>query len=445
MAVVERDRGVVFEIAGSRAAEKWHRFRIWLVARPALSLLPVLLLCAVVVLLLANDALEGDEGRYVDYARNMLQGFYTPADAINLISAPGYPFILMPLVFFDVPIMYLALLNAIILYLAALVLFYTLRYLVPAGVALVAALIFGMYPQFLVRTVLINTETITLLVICCMAFFLTRFHMAQRQRWSDLVLAALFLGWLALIKIFFGYVIAVGILFYGGSALIRRYRSDRMHLAMFAGAMLLCTPWLIYTYSLTGKFFYWGDSGGDNLYWMASPYAGELGSWQAAKDVAASAALTKNHGDIYASLAGLNGPEISDRLYAGAKAFLLADPTGFLRNWVANIGRLTVNIPYTETQQTLRSFLYIIPNMFLYSLVALLIVPVVRLWRRVPAPMWPLLFFGVVTAGGSSLIAANARHFDPVLVILAIWIPVAAARLVDVRIVDRGGPSGAPP
>ena len=109
MAVVERDTGVASEFAGSRPAEKWHRIGRWLVARPALSLLPVLLLCAGVVLLLANDALEGDEGRYVDYARNMLQGFYTPADAINLISGPGYPFILMPLVLFDVPIMYLAL------------------------------------------------------------------------------------------------------------------------------------------------------------------------------------------------------------------------------------------------------------------------------------------------------------------------------------------------
>ena len=334
--------------------------------------------------------------------------------------------------------------NAAILYLAALVLFYTLRYLVPASTALVAALIFGMYPQFLVRTVLINTETITLLVIVCMAFFLTRFHMVPRRRWLDLALGAFFLGWLALIKIFFGYVITVGILFYGGLVLWRRYRADRMHLAMFAGALLLCTPWLMYTHSVTGKFFYWGDSGGSNLYWMASSHAGELGSWQAPRDVAALPALTKNHGEFFGSLAGLNGPELSDRYFEGAKAFLQADPTGFVRNWVANIGRLSVNYPYTEKPQTLRSFLYVVPNMFLYSLAVLLVIPVVRLWRRVPAPLWPLLFFGAVTAGGSSLVAANARHFDPVLVILAIWIPVAAARLVEVRIVDRGGPAGVP-
>ncbi|MHA1572087.1 MAG: ArnT family glycosyltransferase [Alphaproteobacteria bacterium] len=429
------------QFLGSRPAENWQRVRRWLVEWPVFSLLPVLFLCAVVVLLLAVDALEGDEGRYVDYARNMLQGFYTPVDAVNLISGPGYPVILMPLVLLKLPIMAFALLNAVILYLAALVLFYTLRYLVPAGSALVAALVFGMYPQFLVRTVLINTETITLLVICCMAYFLTRFHMEACARWLDLALAAFFLGWLALIKIFFGYVITAGILFYGGLYLIRRFRTDRIHLAMFAGALLLCTPWLIYTHSLTGKVFYWGDSGGGNLYWMTIPHAGELGSWQAPRDVAASPALTKNHGEFYDSLAGLSGAARSDRFFEGARAFLQADPSGFVRNWAANVGRLTVNYPYTEKPQTLRGFLYIIPNMFLYSLAVLLVIPVVRLWRRVPAPLWPLLFFGAVSAGGSSLVAANARHFDPVLVILAIWIPVAAARLVDVRIRDRGGPT----
>ncbi len=437
--IIERKPNVTPEFLGIRSVGSEGGILRWLVERPAISLLPVFFLCVAVVLLFSADALEGDEGRYIDYARNMLQGFYTPRDDINLISGPGYPFILMPLVLLDLGLIWPVLLNAVILYLAALMLFQTLRYMVPAGYALAAALVFGMYPQLLVRSVLINAETITLLAIVGMAFFLTRYHMAGRRRGLDLALAALFLAWLAMIKIFFGYVITAGVLFYGVSTLVRRLPADRAHLIMFAGALLLCTPWLFYTYSMTGKVFYWGDSGGTNFYWMASPYENELGSWQADRDVAANPEFVKNHGEFYASLEGLNGPERSDRFFEEGKKLLRADPTGFVRNWVANMGRLSVNYPYTEKPQTLRTFVYIIPNMFLFSVIALLVIPVVRLWRCIPAPMWPLLFFGAVTVGGSSLVAANARHFDPVLVILAIWVTVAAARLVDVRIVDKGG------
>ncbi len=44
-------------------------------------------------------------------------------------------------------------------------------------------------------------------------------------------------------------------------------------------AFLFTVPWLIYTYSLTGRVFYWSNSGGANLYWMSSSATGEWGDW----------------------------------------------------------------------------------------------------------------------------------------------------------------------
>ena len=41
----------------------------------------------------------------------------------------------------------------------------------------------------------------------------------------------------------------------------------------------LTIPYLTYTYYHTGKIFYWATSGGNNLYWLTTPYEGEYGSW----------------------------------------------------------------------------------------------------------------------------------------------------------------------
>ena len=54
---------------------------------------------------------------------------------------------------------------------------------------------------------------------------------------------------------------------------------------VFTGAFGL-RPYLFYTYHLTGKHFYWANSGGLGLYWMASPDPNDFGSWFSEEDVA---------------------------------------------------------------------------------------------------------------------------------------------------------------
>ena len=41
---------------------------------------------------------------------------------------------------------------------------------------------------------------------------------------------------------------------------------------VYALALVWCLPYLAHTYSLTGRWFYWGSSGGMSLYWMSTPY-----------------------------------------------------------------------------------------------------------------------------------------------------------------------------
>ena len=54
----------------------------------------------------------GDEGRYILFANNILNGILSKKYAdINLMGGPGYSFLLAPFVFLNVPIIGLKLLN----------------------------------------------------------------------------------------------------------------------------------------------------------------------------------------------------------------------------------------------------------------------------------------------------------------------------------------------
>jgi 4-amino-4-deoxy-L-arabinose transferase-like glycosyltransferase len=65
------------------------------------------------------------------------------------------------------------------------------------------------------------------------------------------------LALLALSRVEFGYVLLVA-LFLSGVWLLasRRSPTARRSTVAMAVALLLCTPWLIYTYSVTSKPFY---------------------------------------------------------------------------------------------------------------------------------------------------------------------------------------------
>jgi hypothetical protein len=44
-------------------------------------------------------------------------------------------------------------------------------------------------------------------------------------------------------------------------------------------AFSVTIPYQLYTYNLTGKIYYFANSGGSSLYFMTSPYLGEFGEW----------------------------------------------------------------------------------------------------------------------------------------------------------------------
>ena len=116
---------------------------------------------------------------------------------------------------------------------------------------------------------MIRVEPLATLCFTLAAFFMVRsFRGGQRDHvWAGVALAAL-----ALSRVEYGYVLLAALLLSGVWLLVsRRAPMARRSVTALLVALLLCTPWLLYTYSLTSRPFYWGNSGGLSLYWMSAP------------------------------------------------------------------------------------------------------------------------------------------------------------------------------
>jgi len=95
-----------------------------------------------------------------------------------------------------------------------------------------------------------------------------------------------------------------------------------------------------------------------------------------------------------------------------------------LKNWISNVSRLVFNFPYSYTQQSIRSCIYVIPNGFILATLATIFVclrPPIALFRP------EMLFLAVFLASalfGISLLSSLARMytvFTPILFIFTVY------------------------
>lgn len=93
----------------------------------------------------------GDEGRHVQFAHNLCQGFYSPTDPwqINLWNGPGYPLVLVPFAALGLPRVWAKIADPCFLPGALLLLQKTLALYIPKKSARRRTLILGIYPPFL--------------------------------------------------------------------------------------------------------------------------------------------------------------------------------------------------------------------------------------------------------------------------------------------------------
>jgi hypothetical protein len=383
--------------------------------RPApkflLALSPLLLIYVGVIWANWPSQWTSDEGRYLQFADNLVRGRYALENDDYLWSGPGYPLVLAAWKATGLPPQWARFANAGFLFLATVLFARFMALYVPRRWALGTAWAFGLHLPLYTGLNLLMTESFVVCLVCgaCLAAAIA----LQTGRRSATVCAGLLLGWLALTKVFFGYVLLGGLLVYALAAIIVRGTARRMAVIYLIG-LLTTTPYLAYTFHITGKVFYWSNCGGLSLYWMSTPYAEEWGDWFHPSAVRQRPELSR-HRAFFDSIADRSPVERDAALRRQAIDNIQAHPAKYARNVLANITRMWYSFPYSYTPQKLTTLFYVLPNSLLLS--ALAIAAVVLVVRR-PAGVGDchlVLVFMCLTFGGSTIVSAYPRMFDPLV------------------------------
>jgi hypothetical protein len=398
-----------------------------------LKLLPLLILYFVVFFAFVKNSTDyGDESRYAGYAENLTKGFYAPADTLLLWNGPGYPLVLTPFAFFGIPWIYAKMLNPPFFFLAVCFFYTAVRTFAPERGALFSAYLFGLYPPFYAELWLLLTEPFVLMLMSLFVLLTVRWFQTGRYRF--LILAAIVCAFMALTKVFFGYVTSACLLL---TLMLSRWSlMCRKSVAIYGFALLLCTPYLLYTYSLTGRIFYWANSGGLSLYWMTSPYPEEFGDWKSDVDVMTRPELAR-HRPFFEKLTGLDFVKKDELLKKQALRNIVNNPGKMVFNWASNLGRMWLNFPFSYKYQHPRTLLYTAPGSLLLTAVLFCVYPLVKRWESLPVAVVHSIGFCMVYLAGHSFLCAEARFLCPLVPFIFMIVTYTATNLVKVRLCEK--------
>jgi hypothetical protein len=404
----------------------------------ALKLSPLLVIYLLVILLFSPNGLTHDEPRYLMFAGHLSQGYYTSASELNLWNGPGYPLVLLPFAWLKVPLIWARLLNAFFLF-GALIFFHRILSLyLDTRPAFYCSLLFGLFPPLFSHLSLLITETFVIFLICGFAYYYVQTCRSSTFSWGHWLAAGLFGGYLAVTKVLFGYVLLLGLVFFYVLYLWRRKPSFGRPAGIYLLSLVLCTPYLGYTYSLTGKFFYWSDAGGLSLYCMTTPYEEEYGDYFGETKIRDNLPWIKHHGKFfYEDILPRSLVEQDEVFKKQALRNIVDHPLKLIKNWLANWGRLFFNYPYSYTTQKLSTYAYMIPNMFLVVMMTFSLIPTVLRRRSIPQEIFGLLFWACVALGGSSLLSAYVRQFIIVTPLFFLWIIFVWMKIVKIELIKE--------
>jgi 4-amino-4-deoxy-L-arabinose transferase-like glycosyltransferase len=297
-------------------------------------------------------AVAGDEQDLLWYARSILAGHYAAPhtmDAIRFLwHGPGTPFVLAPLVAAHVPLEAMRFLMAPVLFGAVLVFHRLLRVRYSPRAALAGAFALGLYLPFLPMLTAVRKEPLAVLLVASGLLGLSRYIARGDRRY--MALGGLSLAALVMVRLEFGWVVIALLLACGGWWALRRSSlAPRRATAVAALAVAGCVPWLAYTYSLTHKPLYWGNSGGSSLYWMSPTGPGETGQWHAGHTVYRNAKFAR-YRPFLRHLQTLPPVARNAALQNTAIANIRAHPAEYARNLAANAGRMWFLVPFWPRQ-----------------------------------------------------------------------------------------------
>ena len=399
--------------------------------RELARLVPLLALYVVVLVVLPGH--PDDEASYRTLAERLAHGAYVGAgdDALldesptapDLWFGPGLPLVLAPLARLDVPIDAMRLSGPLLLFAAMLVFYVLLRERWGARRALVVTYAVGLYPPFWPLLTNLHSEVLAVLFVAVAMLGISR--SLRFRTHGSFLLATAGLAGLALTRVAYGWVLTAALLVFLVGWLLARRGAGRM-VGITAAALVVCSPWLAYTHAQTDRFPVWGNSGALSLYWMASPHAGDTGDWRQANDVFTDPELA-SHRPFFASLRGLSLADQNREIEREALRNIADHPFSYVGNIGANVSRLVVNWPYSDSDWEPDDLLYAVSNVALLAVVAFSLVVLIPRRRALPIEAAP---FAIIAGIGLSLhvaLSAYPRMLVPLIPLVGWFAALAIA------------------
>lgn len=391
--------------------------------RRLLTLAPLLVIYLSLILWF-NGPLKGDEFRYIAYAENITQGFYTDGTDPDLSNGPGYPLVLAPFLALNINLIAAKLLNGIFVFVGVLFFYRTLCYYTKIKYALGIALALGVYPPLLKWILELYSEAFAFMLICGFIYYFCTSYRAKQKKWKTYVLASVFLGFLVLTKVVFFQVLVLSALLLSIFIFFKKKYQYRFSLFILFGAFIVAAPFIIYAYSLTNKPFYLGTRGGEILYHRSTPFEEEHGNWISStvilgtetKEVSklSSHAISKlraNHREFYLQLQPLSNIQRDSAFKAKAIENIKNHPLKYFKNTVSNIGRLLFNYPNSYRSLSLSNYAYFLSNGLLAIFMIFSAYHMLLSWKRIPVEITMSLFFALIYGGGMILLHGKPRYF----------------------------------
>lgn len=387
--------------------------------RLIITSLPLLLIYTLIVLFFSSTELSGDESRYLTIAENFIQLNFSSEFEVNIWNGPGYPVFILPFVALGLPVIFIKLLNAFLLYFSLLLVYNTLKKYIPENKAWFTVIILGCYFPFYPYLTNILTECLSWFLIALVVYNTSAYFRSQQLFNKKLAFAVLALFLLCMTKILFGYVLTVSLLL---ALVIKIARNSSIvvnqSILVSTGALVVCIPWLIYTYSLTGNMFYWSSAGGKSLYAMSSPYEEDLGDWRSTTELKND----PNHKKFIAEIWTLSQVQRDSAYMQKGLENLKNHPYKYFQNWTANVGRLFFSYPFSKSKQSVKTYFRLLPNVIVVSLILLSITFLLfkrSVIRELPSFLVPLLIFFCIYLLLSTLLSAYNRFF---MITMPYWI-----------------------
>ncbi len=161
------------------------------------------------------------------------------------------------------------------------------------------------------------------------------------------------------------------------------------------------------------------------------PYEGKFGDWRIAERIKPEQ-QHKERQEFFRRLDNLDRLKQDEMLKKEAIRNIKKYPRKYFLNWLANLGRTFFSYPYSNTPQTLNTYLTIFPNMFITVFLILFIVPTLRLRKIISAVILFLLMMVGIYLGGTSLLSAEIRILFPVLPIFCLWFTYIIAHFIQI-------------